>query len=293
MILTKFKIRLFTCTSAFLLLFQPAGYSQGTDLRAGGQQKHFYMGFSGDFGKGDLAFTGVSDISKAKSEGKTCYSASFDIGYSFSRVIGLSTGVKYAMYSSAISLASYSTAYDTVDSESEQYNRRITGKNIYETQKLSFVKIPLALNLQIPFSSGFGFYIQAGVNFCIPMQKSFNSSGVFTYSGYYSAYNVTVEGVTYEGFQSDYSNRVNGTLNLKSMYQELFASAGFQINIHNSVSILIGGSYNKMMSNITDNPSKASYRLSTTPTKMKSLLQGSTSASLNSMGLKLSLRFYL
>ena len=292
MIPTKYKIRLFSSIAVLLILAQFKGYSQGTDIRSG-KQKHFFIGFGASTGKSGLAVTGTSSIGKVQSEKKSSFTSSFEIGYSFSRVIGLSTGVSYSMYSTGLSLASYTNAYDTTDSEHEQYNRRITGKNIFETQKISFVNIPLSLNLQIPFSKSLGLYIQSGINFSIPMQKSFNSTGTFSYTGYYSAYNVLISGVSYEGFLSDNKNTANGNLALKSMYEELFASAGFQITIKNSVQIAFGGIYNKLLSDISDSSPSTTFKLTSVPNKMKSLLQGTTSSKVNSMGLKFTLRFYM
>ena len=292
MIHTKLNIRLVLFVAVASILAQMTGYSQGTDIRSV-KQKHFYLGFSAGSGKSTLAVTANSAISGVISDKGSAFAGTFEIGYSFNRIIGLSTGVGYAMYSTGLSLASYSDAYDTTDSEHEQYNRIIDGQNISETQKISFVKIPLALNLQIPFSQSFGLYIQSGINFSIPMQKSFNSTGTFSYSGYYSAYHVLIEGVTYEGFMTNYKNSADGQMTLKSMYEELFASAGLQLTIHNSVQISLGGFYNKMLSNISDNSSTSSYHLSTAPNKMESLIQGSTKSSLGSMGVKITLRFYL
>jgi hypothetical protein len=269
------------------------GYSQGTDIRSV-KQKHFYIGFSAGTGQSSLAATANSSLSNIVSKKGTSFAGTFEIGYSFNRIIGLSTGVGYTMYSTGLSLSSYTNSYDTTDSEGEKYTRQISGSNITETQKISFVNIPLALNLQIPFSKSFGLYIQSGINFSIPMQKSFNSTGTFSYSGKYDEYHVVISGVTYEGFMTNYTNSADGQMTLKSMYEELFASAGFQLTIHNSVQIALGGFYNKMLSDMSDNSlTTTSFHLSSGPGKMESLIQGTTKPSLSSMGVKITLRFYL
>ena len=293
MIRIKFNIRLLLLAGVVFSMVRFNGYSQGTDIRSV-KQKHFYIGFSAGTGQSSLAATANSSLSNLVSKKGTSFAGTFEIGYSFNRIIGLSTGVGYTMYSTGLSLASYTNAYDTTDSEHEQYNRRISGSNITESQKLSFVNIPLALNLQIPFSNSFGLYIQGGINFSIPMQKNFNSTGTFSYSGYYPAYNVVISGVSYEGFMSNYKNSADGTMALKSMYQELFASAGLQMTIHNSIQIALGGFYNKMLSDLSGNSStSSSFHLSSGPGKMESLIQGTTKPSLSSMGVKITLRFYL
>jgi hypothetical protein len=293
MIHTKFNARLLLLIGVLFILFHPEGYSQGTDIRSG-KQKHFYLGFSFSPAQTGIAYTGASTISSLNSAKKSSFSGSFEIGYSFSKVFGISTGVGYSSYAADLTLASYTSNYDTTDSEHESYTRFIDGNNITETQKISFVEIPLALNLHIPFSDNFGMYIQSGVNFSIPMQKTFTSSGTFSYSGYYSAYKVLLEGVSYEGFLSDNNNNVSGNLSLKSMYQELFASAGFQLTFQ-SVWISVGGFYSMMLSDLSGSTSTSTgvFRLSTKPDQMRSMMDGSTKSKASAMGLKITLRFYL
>jgi hypothetical protein len=292
MIINRFNIKIFAISTLLLVILNGEGYSQGTDINTSGQQKHFYIGISPGFGISGLKITGASEISNAQAEGKAAFTTTLDLGYSFNKYIGISTGVGFSSVTTAISLESYSAAFDTTDTEGEKYNRRIDGKYIHEEQKFTFIKIPLALNLQIPFTKGFGLYVQAGVNFCLPKEMSYNSEGEFSYSGYYSTYNALISDISYEGFVSDHTNNTSGVLKMNSMYKELFASAGFQINMGKSVSLLIGGAYTKMSAGL-NNTSTSAFRLSAYPDKMKSMLAGSTSASLTSFGLKLALRIYL
>ena len=292
MIINRFNMKIFAISTLLLVILNGEGYSQGTDISASGKQKHFYIGLSPSAGVSSLSISGTSAITGAKPEGKSSFGTTLDLGYSFNSYIGISTGIGFSSVSSAISMDSYSAAFDTTDSEGEKYNRRISGENIHEEQKFSFIKIPLALNLQIPFTKGFGFYVQAGVNFCLPKQMSYNSEGVFSYTGYYSAYNVLISDAGYEGFKNNVQNNTSGELKMKSMYSELFASAGFQINMGKSVSLLIGASYTKMSAGL-NNTSSSTFRLSAYPDKMKSIMAGTTSASLSSIGLKLALRIYI
>ena len=295
MIHTKFNIRLLLLIGVLFILFHPEGYSQGTDIRSG-KQKHFYLGLGISPAQTSIVYTGASTISKVTSAKKGSLFFSTEIGYSFSKVFGISTGFGYGSYATDLTLDSYNANYAATDSESEAYTRYIDGSNITEAQKISFVEIPLALNLHIPFSDKFGMYLQSGVNFSIPMQKTYNSTGTFSYSGYYSAYKVLLEGISYEGFLSDNKNDVSGSLNVKSMYQELFASAGFQLTFQ-SVWISIGGFYNMMLSDMSGtsstSPSTGTFQLSTKPDQMKSMMEGSTKGKASAMGLKIAFRFYL
>ena len=295
MIHTKFNIRLLLLIGVLFILLHPEGYSQGTDIRSG-KQKHFYIGFGFSPAQTSIVYTGTSTISKVTSVKKGSLFFSTEIGYSFSKVFGISTGFSYGTYATDLTLASYNASYDTTDSEHESYTRFIDGNNITETQKISFVEVPLALNLHIPFSDKFGMYLQSGVNFSIPMQKTYSSTGTFSYSGYYSTYKVLLEGISEEGFLSNNKNDVSGNLNVKSMYQELFASAGFQLTFQ-SVWISIGGFYSMMLSDMSGtssgSTSTGTFRLSTKPDQMRSMMEGSTKGKAGAMGLKIALRFYL
>jgi hypothetical protein len=290
----KHKIKLFYCAAALFLLIQTVAYSQGTDIRSG-KQKHFFFGFTVSPATSNTLLSGSQAISGVVSEKKTSIFGGLEIGYFFSRIFGLSTGFRYSTLSNNFSLGSYSDSYKTMDSDlpPEQYERRIKGSNILEKPNISFLSVPLALNLHIPFSKSFGLYIQPGIYYSIPMQKNFTSRGTFSYSGYYSAYNVLIENVTYEGFQSNVDNRVTGSLKLKSSYLQLFTSAGFQINAGSTLQILLGGFYDKMLSDISGNPTGSSSSLSTGPGQMKSLLQVSTQTKASNMGLQLTLRLLL
>ena len=292
MAISRYIVRSFSVSVILLLILNGTAFSQGTDIRAGGKPKHLFLGFHLGGGVSELKLTGSSDFTSALPESKSGFSAGIDIGYSFNRFVGLSTGLGLTVASSSINMNSYSAAYDTTDYEGEKYNRRITGTNIHEDDKFSFLRIPLALNLHIPFTKGFGLYLQGGINFCKPLEKSYDATGAFSYTGYYPAYNVTISDIGYEGFQSDYKANVSGDRTMKSMYNELFASGGFQINIGTGTTILIGAYYTTMDAG-SNNTKSSSFRLSSYPGKMKSIMGGATKATINSAGLKLSMRFYL
>jgi hypothetical protein len=286
------KIKIFSCAAILFLLARATAYSQGTDIRSG-KQKHFFFGITLSPAKTNIALSGSPAISRVVTENKTSLFGSLEIGYSFSKIFGLSTGLKYSTWSNDMSLTSYSDTYKATDSELEQYDRRISGSNITETPKISFLSVPLSLDIHFPFSDRFGIYIQSGISYSIPMQKSYSSLGTFSYSGYYSAYNVLIENVTYEGFQSNYVNKVNGNLKLKSSCMQLFASAGLQLNPGGSMQILLGGFYDKILSDISGNQSGSAFSLSTGPGQMKSFLLGSENTKVSAMGIILTIRFYL
>lgn len=270
------------------------GFSQGTDLRS--RRKHsFYFGFNFCPTKTSIINSGISTISALSSAKKNSLSGNIEAGYYFSRFFGLATGIGYSAYTSNISLGVYNNSYDTVDSDTprENYTRYISGRDIKEIQKISMLNVPLIVNLRIPVNEIFGLYLQSGVNLSIPIKSHYSSSGLFTYEGYYSAYNIRITDIPYEGFEKDYNNNSEGELKVNSFNAELIASGGVSYAIHNKVQISLGVMYSKLLSDLSDYPSTTAFRLSSVPDQMKSIMEGSSKVTASSMGVRLGIQFYL
>lgn len=285
---TQIKI---LATLAMTLIASITCYSQGTDISSG-KKSHFFIGFNVSPGQSTIMNNGSTAITQLKSNGKSSISAGIEAGYMFSDYIGISSGIGYSSLQSDITLASYTTNYDTVDN-TESYKRYITGEDITEKQKISFLNIPLLVNLQIPLNSGFGFYLQSGLNFSIPLGKSYSSSGKFTYEGFYPAYNIRITGVPYEGFEQNYSTTDEGELNIKPFNLELIASGGIHVTLQEKIQFALGLSYNKLLSDISGYQTPATYKLSSKPDQMKSMMEASNGATASSVGLRISVRFLL
>jgi hypothetical protein len=286
----KINIR-FLPLLVMLFITSVNGYSQGTDLSSGNKSR-FFVGICVVPGKSTIQNNSSTTISNMKSNGKSFLSGGIEAGLMFSDYIGISTGIGYSSFQTGITLDSYATNYDTTDN-TESYKRYITGENITEIQKISFLEIPLLLNLQIPLNTGFGFFLQTGVNFSIPVTKSYSSSGTFTYEGFYPVYNVSITGVPYEGFEQLYPTIDEGELNIKPFNLELIASGGIHINLQEKVQIALGVSYNKLMSDISGYRAQSTYRLSSKPNQMKSIMEAGGGANASSLGLRISLRYFL
>ena len=196
-------------------------FSQGTDIRSG-LQNRFYFGINICPTQSSVVNSGTSAILNLTSAKKSALSGSVEVGYFFTKNFGLSTGLGYTTYKGSLTLPAYSVKYDTTDSDTpkENYTRYVSGKEIKENQKISFISIPVIANFQLPVNSIFGFYFQSGVNISVPVTKSYSSSGVFSYEGYYPAYNVMITDVSFEGFEKDYNNSSTGELKIKSFNTE-------------------------------------------------------------------------
>ena len=256
-------------------------------------QKRWFIGVSGGPAYTKISSDFTSSISGTVSEKNLSYSLSIEAGYFFSKYFGISSGIGLTPYVTQLSLDPYSNTLDTIDSESENYERRISGRNINETQKIYLLEIPVMLNFQCPISKSIGFYAQGGVNLAINVGTTYSSSGIFSYSGYYPAYNVLLEDIPYEGFKSNVKNDVNGELKVRTFNPELITAGGFYFHNQKHLQISAGLFYKSLFSDISDYTPVESFQLSTHENQLRSLLEGSDKTTASSIGIIISLRYYL
>lgn len=288
----KIYRRSFISFIILLLLFRTSLQSQSVnnDFQ---RQYHWFIGISGGPAQTSISNHGTTVISGIEMTRKYSYTLSFDAGYFFSKYFGLSTGIGLSPYLTKLFLDTYSNSLDTVDSENEAYERRISGRNIEETQKIYYLEIPVILNFQYPFSKAIGFYLQGGINLAIPVSKNYSSSGTFTYTGYYPAYNVLLRDIPYEGFKSNVKTDISRGLKVKTTNPELIASGGFYFCTEKQFQISVGYFYKKILSDISDYSHVDSFQLSTHENQLRSFMEGSEKAIASSMGIIISLRYYI
>jgi hypothetical protein len=294
MLYKRLYIRSLALISTILVLSHGIGYSQGTDISVGKLQ-HFYIGFSLSPAQSSIINAGSTTISKITSETENTIAGALEAGYSFSKYFSVSSGLGFSSYISDLALDTFKTSYETTDHDTpaENYVRYIIGSNITEVQKISYLKIPLILNFQLPVNSNFGFYLQTGVSFSLPVKKTYSSKGTFTYKGYYQAYNVYITGVPWERLEKDTLNADQGELKIKSFSTEFISSAGVQMSFQNKMQISLGFFYSRLLSDISAYKSSESFILSSIPTEMKSMMEGSTKVTASSFGLRIGFRYYL
>ena len=281
-------------TSLLIFLIIPASaiFSQGTNFNPE-KNKYFFVGGNvlllntRIVNNGSESITPLN-VSAAKSPG-----SSFEAGYQFSKWFSLSSGVGYSSLMTNLSLETYSYSYDTVDSEKQTYNRIIDGTTMEETQRISFLNIPLLINFQVSVKSKFGLYLQSGMNFSIPVKTTYLSSGIFSYSGFYPAYNVLITDIPYEDIKSNVKVEKEGNLKVKNICPELITSAGLWFVIRNKLHFSLGCNYNRMLTDISDYPAVSNFRLSTRTDHIRSFMEGSEKISASSVGIKISVRYIL
>jgi hypothetical protein len=279
-------------TILLIICSQYYACSQGTDLSRG-KHSGIYFGIGVNPSQSQIINEKPSSLSGLLSTKENVFSGSFEIGYFFSYVIGLSSGLGFVPYKTQLSLANYQNNYNTTDSENDSYERQVTGSNIKEEQKLGFMIVPICLNLRLPFNRTSGFFLQPGINLAFPLSKDYRSNGVFTYKGYYPDYNVLLEDLSSYGFPTSLKSDADGELELKSLIINIVGSVGIDFFIQEKIQVAIAGSYNKSLSGISNYPSPENFMLSSDAGSINSIMGGSSKVTLQSMGISISLRYYL
>ena len=118
-------------------------------------------------------------------------------------------------------------------------------------------------------------------------------SGTFTFKGYYPAYNVLLEDLPAYGFPSDVISASKGELELKPFDVNMIASAGFDFFVQKNIQLAVAAFYSKSLSNISAYSSSDTFRLSSDVNQINSFMGGRSNATVQSMGIKISFRYYL
>ena len=119
-------------------------FAQGGDSIRG---KGLYFGLSLEPSQSLITNNGSAAVAGIVSEKAITFGVSLEFGYNFSRHIGLSTGIGYSSYGSKVKLSTYQNyvgigddvneGYESVDSENEEYDLFVTGKNMEEDQTIN------------------------------------------------------------------------------------------------------------------------------------------------------------
>jgi hypothetical protein len=288
----KLRIRQILLTAFLIICYQNEVFSQETDISAENQPRMF-VGISLGPSQSHIINVGTLSVSELLSGKKISFFGSMEIGYFFSNYFGLSSGIGLNSYKTQLTLDTYQNKFNTIDNENESYERRVSGSDIKEVQKIDFLSIPFCINLRLPFNETIGFFLQTGVNMAVPIIRDYNSSGTFTYKGYYPAYNVLLENLPAYGFPSNKSIDTDGELELKPFGFNVTASAGFDFYIQKKIQIAVAACYDKSLSNISEYSSPDKFQLSSDLEQINSLMGGSSKATAQSMGLKIIFRYYL
>lgn len=267
--------------------------SQGTDSRiAVENRKMLYIGLMVSPQATSIVNKGFSTYT-LKNENGNSFNIGMEGGYYFSEFAGISVGAGMNSFSSDVLLDSYSISYNTTDDEAESFEMRISGKSITESQRVNFLNIPVCLNLRFSTGKKAGLYFRSGLGVNMPLSISYEGNGIFTYEGYYPAYPVLLQDLPTHGFPTNLNTNSSGTLKIKSLCLDLIAAAGATYYVNDIFQLSIGFNFIKSLGNISDYGKDNNFRLTSKADELKSIMEGSSSVSVQSLGVSLGLRYYL
>jgi len=256
-------------------------------------QPGLFVGLSLGPAQSQIINDGILAVSDLRSDKQTTFGVSTEVGYFFSKHFGISSGIGFVSYNAQVTLDTYQSKFNTVDSENETYERQVSGSGIKEVQKVGYLCVPVCLDLRLPLGKAIGFCVQAGMNLAVPVSKKYTSSGTFTYKGYYPAYNVLLENLPAYGFPSNISSVSAGALKIKPLGFNAIASAGFDFIVQKKITLALAVNYSRSLSNISGYSSPEKFQLSPDVNQVNSMMGGSSKASVQSLGVNVTLRYFL
>jgi len=253
----------------------------------------FYVGANLSPSQTYIFNKGILSVSDLITDKQASFGASVEIGYFFTKRIGVSSGIGFATYKSQLNLQTYQNKFTATDSENESYERQVTGTGIMEVQHIGFINVPVCLDIRLPLNKRMGFFLQPGVNLAVPVKKKYTGSGTFTYKGYYPAYNVLLENLPAYGFPTNIQSASDGELKIKSLSFNAIASVGFDYFVQKKIAVAIAFSYSKSLSGISDYASPGKFQLSPDVIQVNSMMGGSSNTSIQSIGVNITIRYFL
>jgi hypothetical protein len=279
-----------------LLLFpaEGTGYS-GERTDSLNNHPGLFAGVSFGASRNRIIHEGILSSSDITGENKTGMSGNFgiELGYFFSRYVGISTGVGYSSYNSGLLLNTYSNSFTATDSENETYEKRVSGSAIKEVRNISLLSIPVCLNFQSNGDKPFGLFLKAGVNLSFPVKRQYNSTGTFTYTGYYPAYNILFHDLPEYGFPGNTVISDRGDIELKPFIVEGLANAGIRYTIKDILRISAGVSFSRSLQDISNYRSPGEFQLSSDANSINSMTGGLKSSVTESLGVSISIVYLL
>ena len=237
------------------------------------QEKGSYLNIWGGVGPSGITYTMKNvDFAKPKVELKLGGQAGIGYSYFFTKNVGISLGVGLSHYRTQMNLTGdFSQDFPFIlgnytDNDRfpypTDYELRVRIKDWVEYQSAKFLEIPLSIYLQKKFGDKeiFGFYLNAGVKFQIPVKTQYSvqdgdteNDAKMNVSGYYEEKNLELGGLgapdlSQHGFgqihnPSQILNNTSGNLNLK-FNLSLMGDAGFLISLSRRVDISLGAYIN-------------------------------------------------
>jgi hypothetical protein len=131
------------------------------------------------------------------------------------------------------------------------------------------------------------------VGLSIPVKHEYYSTGTFTFTGYYPAYNILFHDLPEYGFPANTEIAGRGDIELRPFIVEGLANAGVRYTIKSRFRISAGVCYSRSLSDISNYHSPGNFQLSSDVNAINSFMGGFKSSVTESFGVNISIIYFL
>lgn len=153
--------------------------------------------------------------------------------YSFTKNIGIGSGIEFSQYKQNVSLISSSitlTNYE-VDASGSAFVYNVTTSNYKEKQILQALQIPLFLQFKTKINTGIDFNFRAGAKYFLPVSYKIKATADnVNGTAYYPDFNLTIDDLPEYGIGQQSSFAATGEYETKGIFMSSF-EFGFTFDI--------------------------------------------------------------
>jgi hypothetical protein len=215
----------------------------------------FYIGIQ--TGVGNLE----SNVTETVAETKMGGAVKAGYIYSFTKNIGIGSGIEFSQYKQNVSLVNSSstlTNYE-VDASGSAFVYNVTTGNYNEKQTLQAIQIPLFVQFKMSINTGVDFNFRAGAKYFIPVSYKFKATADnVTGSAYYPDFNLAINDLPEYGIGTQTSYSATGEYKTKGILMSTF-ELGFTFDIGKKGSLYTAMFIENGYGTILDENKKESY----------------------------------
>ncbi len=226
--------------------------------------KGFYLGFNGSYNQNSLKHTinGVGDYQYSdytETSADLSFGGTFELGYLITPHFGISLGAEYQTFQLKSDIVGFTESYEAIDDDfqsgPETYTRLAEVHHFTDNQTIGLIQIPFSIQLRVPFSSNFHFYIKPGIAAGIPIEKTSKGMGNVTFKGDYPYLSEPLENIPHHGFPTQEDIKTESDMEVSDLILLGSIQAGFDINLGKKTILTLGARYSQSLNEVMDTES--------------------------------------
>lgn len=181
--------------------------------------------------------------------------------YSFTKNIGIGSGVEFSQYKQNVSLVSSSTTLTNyeVDASGSAFIYNVTTSNYKEKQTLQALQIPLFLQFKMNINKGIDFNFRGGVKYFLPVSYKIKATADnVTGTAYYPDFNLSIDDLPEYGIGQESSYSASGEYETKGILMSSF-ELGFTFDITKKNALYVAMFVENGYGTILDQKNNQSY----------------------------------